>query len=52
MLPPGGVTYYEALAKEKNPRPPHGQDRLVCTRCGHWHISMGPSLKSGMGKME
>jgi len=51
MLPPGGVAYYEELAKESNPRAPHGQEKLVCPRCGHWHISMGPGLMSGVGKM-
>jgi hypothetical protein len=51
MLPPGGVAYYEALAKEGNPRAAQGQERLECPRCGHWHISMGPNLSSGMGKL-
>jgi hypothetical protein len=52
MLPPGGVAYYEALAKESNPRAPHGHEKLVCPRCGHWHISMGPGFSSGLGKLE
>jgi hypothetical protein len=47
MLPPGGIAYYEALAKESNPRAPHGHEKMVCTRCGHWHISMGPGFSSG-----
>lgn len=47
MLPPGGITYYEELAKSSNPRPPQGQDHLICTRCGHWHKSMGPGFSSG-----
>jgi hypothetical protein len=52
MLPPGGVAYYEELAKESNPRAPHGHEKLVCPRCGHWHISMGPGFSSGLGKVE
>jgi hypothetical protein len=47
MLPPGGVAYYEALSKETNPRPPQGQINLICTRCGHWHVGMGPDFSSG-----
>jgi hypothetical protein len=47
MLPPGGVAYYEERAKSPNPPPPHGHEKLVCTRCGHWHISMGPGFSSG-----
>lgn len=50
MIPPGGISYYvEEIAKYGNTRHPVGQKKLVCPRCGHWHISIGLNLRTGSG---
>jgi hypothetical protein len=47
MLPPGGLDYYRKILEDPNPPPPHGQEKIVCPRCGHWHLSTGSSFSSG-----
>jgi hypothetical protein len=48
MMPPGGLRYYvEEIAKFGNTRTPKGQRKLVCPRCGHWHLSIGMDLRTG-----
>ncbi len=50
MMPPGGVSYYmEEIGKYGNTRPPKGQSKIECPRCGHWHVSIGRDLRTGSG---
>ena len=48
MMPPGGVSYYiEEITKYGNTRTPIGQRKIMCPRCGHWHVSIGLDLSTG-----
>jgi hypothetical protein len=48
MMPPGGIVYYEKeIAKFGYLRHSKGQNKILCQRCGHWHTSIGLSMKSG-----
>jgi hypothetical protein len=48
MMPPGGIQYYKnELAKYGYARVAHGQNKLLCPRCGHYHLSIGTYMKSG-----
>jgi hypothetical protein len=53
MLPPRGIRYYEKeLAKYGYARIFMGQNKIQCTRCGHWHTSLGLSMRSGFDPVE
>lgn len=52
MLPPGGLDYYEKILHDPNPPPPHGHEKIICPRCGHWHSFAGSSVTVGFNKVE
>jgi hypothetical protein len=47
MLPPGGLDYYQKLMKDPNPLPPHGHEKIICPRCGHFHRFLASKVETG-----